>query len=136
MAASAREWVSRISTMLLVLSAVTITGLVVRRELFPPQPVLEASFYSDWKELTTAGNHLGEAGAAVQMVVFYDYQCPFCRSVEPTIEQLRAKYQRQLAVTCRHFPLEVIHPEARYAALAVECGADQGRFAETPQSAV
>lgn len=123
-----KQWLSTISTVLLVLCALVVTGLVVRRELFRPTDRLEMSFYEDWKELTTAGNRLGDPGAPVQMVVFYDYQCPFCRSAAPTIEQLRAKYQDRIAITFRHFLLESIHPQARAAALAAECAADQGRF--------
>ncbi len=133
MAKSANEWMSMIITTVLVSCALIITGLVVRREIFPPVAALETSYYSDWKALTEAGHRLGDASAPVQMVMFYDYQCPFCRSVEPTIEQLRAKYQDQLAVTYRHFLLETIHPQARTAALAAECGAEQGRFATLHQ---
>lgn len=132
-ASSAKEWLSAASTVLLVVCALIVTGLVVRREVFPPGAELETSFYPEWRELSTAGNRVGAADAPVQMVVFYDYQCPFCRSVEPTIEQLRAKYQDRLTVTFRHFLLEDIHPQARQAALAVECGAEQGRFAALHQ---
>lgn len=127
---SAKEWLSAFFTTLLVLCSLIITGLVVRREMFPPKAEVETSYYADWKELAAAGNRLGDASAPVQMVVFYDYQCPFCRSIEPTIEQLRAKYPDQLAVIYRHFLLESIHPQARTAALAAECGAEQGRFSD------
>ena len=127
-ATSAKELLSSAFTALLVLCALTITGLIVRREFFPPQAPLETSYYGDWESLTDVGHHLGDTNAAVQMVVFFDYQCPFCRQVQPTIEQLMVKYPDQLAVTHRHFLLTTIHPQARSAALAAECAAEQGRF--------
>ncbi|MCC7002391.1 MAG: thioredoxin domain-containing protein [Gemmatimonadaceae bacterium] len=87
------------------------------------------TFYEDWRELTERGHRMGKESAPVQIVVFSDYQCPYCRSVTPTIEQLLAKYPETVAVTYRHFLLEDIHPQARDAAISVECAAEQGRFA-------
>jgi len=126
---SASEWFSTISTAVLVVCALAVTGLVVRRELQTPDSGLETSFYPRWKELIERGNRLGKPSAPVQVVLFSDYQCPYCRSITPTIEQLLAKYPETVAVTYRHFLLEDIHPQARPAAVAAECGAEQGRFA-------
>jgi NhaA family Na+:H+ antiporter len=114
----------------LVVCALAVTGMVARRELLPPPPPpLVTTFYDDWRELTERGHRFGKKAAPVQVVVFSDYQCPYCRSVTPTIEQLLTKYPDEVAVTYRHFLLEDIHPQARDAAITAECAAEQGRFA-------
>lgn len=127
----AAAWWSTGSTVLLVVCAVVVTSLVVRRELLTLTPDEEAavSFFADWEDLPGEGHRIGEDSAPVQMVVFFDYQCPYCGSLEPTIRRLREKYPDVLAVTYRHFLLERIHPQARLAALASECAAEQDRFA-------
>lgn len=124
----AMQALDRAATGILVICAIIITALVAHRELVSVEGEDAISYYEAWEDLTDRGNRLGKADAPVQMVVFFDYQCPFCRRVEPTIERLRAKYGDDLSVTFRHFLLETIHPEARAAALAAECAADQGRF--------
>jgi len=63
-------------------------------------------------------------------VEFSDFQCPFCARTHPVLEAARRRHPDQVAVLYRHFPLDPIHPYARRAALASECAAAQGRFAE------
>lgn len=48
----------------------------------------------------------GSANAPVTVVLFSDYQCPFCTRVEPTMEALKRKYgPKKLRVVWKHFPL-------------------------------
>ncbi len=72
----------------------------------------------------------GRADAPVTIVEFSDYQCPFCKRVEPTVEAVLKKYPDQVRFVFRHFPLEQIHPRARPAAEAALCAHDQGKFWE------
>ncbi len=69
----------------------------------------------------------GDAAAPIQLVEFSDFECPFCRQLEPVLGQLRAKYQGRLRFVWKDFPLP-IHNGARGAAEAARCAADQGRF--------
>jgi len=124
-----REWLSTLSTVVLVVCALVMTGLVARREWGASGIPLETSFYPDWEKLTERGHRIGSDSAPVQIELFSDYQCPYCRSLAPTIEQILAKYPVDVAVTYRHFLLEEIHPQARPAAAAAECAAEQGWFA-------
>lgn len=71
----------------------------------------------------------GNENSSVKLVEFSDFECPFCGSVEPTLEQLKLKYGDQIAIYYQHFPLS-FHPQAKPAALASECAAEQGKFAE------
>ncbi|MBW2426310.1 MAG: DsbA family protein [Deltaproteobacteria bacterium] len=70
----------------------------------------------------------GPAEAPVTVMVFSDYQCPYCIRSEPVLAELRARYPVQVRVIHRHFPLDSIHPQARPAAEAAMCADEQGRF--------
>ena len=56
------------------------------------------------------------------MVVYGDYECPFCAALEPRLRAL------ELRVAFRHFPVRGSHPRAQAAAHAAEAAADQGAF--------
>ncbi|WP_437529979.1 thioredoxin domain-containing protein [Sorangium sp. So ce726] len=71
----------------------------------------------------------GAETALVTMVLFSDYQCPFCRRVTPTVEKLRAQYGDKLRVVWKDHPLP-FHPRAEPAAeLAREARAQKGNDA-------
>jgi protein-disulfide isomerase/uncharacterized membrane protein len=76
----------------------------------------------------SAGHRIGPVDAAVQLSVFSDYQCEFCRKLAPDLKRLVDKFPGDLAITYRHFPL-ALHPRAYPAATAAECAAEQGAFA-------
>lgn len=118
------------STILLTACALLITGLVVRRALLEPVAAEPAAprEVEAWERLTQAGHVLGPADAEVKIVEFADFQCPFCKRVESSLDSIRRKYPRRVAVIFRHFPLRSLHPYAFEAAIASECAAAQGMF--------
>jgi len=68
----------------------------------------------------------GPAGARVVIQVFSDYQCPFCRRVEPTVAELEALFPGQIRVVWRNHPLS-FHAKAGLAAEAsMEAFAQKG----------
>jgi protein-disulfide isomerase len=68
----------------------------------------------------------GPSNAPVTIVEFIDYECPFCRRVEVTREQLLKKYPEQLRFVIRHNPLP-FHSRALPAArLAIEAFKQKG----------
>jgi len=68
----------------------------------------------------------GPSTALVTLVVFSDFQCPFCARVNGTLTALRARYGNDLRVVWRHEPL-AFHPNARPAAeAALEAFAQRG----------
>jgi protein-disulfide isomerase len=73
---------------------------------------------------------VGSASAPLAMVIYSDFQCPYCakfaRETWPTIKKDFVDTGRVLVVF-RHFPLPM-HNEARGAALAATCAARQGKF--------
>jgi protein-disulfide isomerase len=69
----------------------------------------------------------GESNAAVTIVGWSDFQCPFCNRVGPTLAQIEKEYGDSVQIAFKHLPLE-IHPEARAAHAAAEAAHRQGKF--------
>ena len=72
----------------------------------------------------------GSASAAVTIVEFSDFQCPYCQRASPALKQLLDKYDGRVRVVWKDFPLTQIHPQAFKAAEAAHCAGDQGKFWE------
>jgi len=72
----------------------------------------------------------GPADAPVTLVMFSDFECPFCKRTHPTINQLLERYAGKIKLVYRDLPLESIHPQARRAAEAARCANAQGKFWE------
>jgi len=66
----------------------------------------------------------------VTIVVFSDYQCPYCARLEPTLKQLLQQNEGKIKIYFRDFPLSSIHPFAEKAAEASRCAAEQGKYWE------
>ena len=64
---------------------------------------------------------VGSPTAPIVLVEFSDFQCPFCSMVHPTIKNIVANSNGQIAWVLRELPLTSIHPQAEPAALAAEC---------------
>jgi protein-disulfide isomerase len=56
------------------------------------------------------------------VVVYGDYECPFCAAAEVQLSTL------DIRVVFRHFPIRSSHPRAHAAAHAAEAAAEQGAF--------
>lgn len=69
----------------------------------------------------------GPADAPIEMVEFSDFQCPFCFRANPTVQQVLATYGDRIRFVYRNYPLPN-HPNARPAAEAGACAAEQGKF--------
>ena len=72
----------------------------------------------------------GKPGAPVMIVEFSDFQCPYCRRVQSNLRELLAKYDGQVSLSYRDFPLREIHAQAQLAAEASRCAEEQGKFWE------
>jgi NhaA family Na+:H+ antiporter len=70
----------------------------------------------------------GGEQAAVTLVEYGDYECPYSRAAFRTIGRLEQQLGGQLRFVFRHLPLIGIHPHALAAAHLAEAAALQGRF--------
>jgi protein-disulfide isomerase len=68
------------------------------------------------------GDHVRGPEAARPVVVYADFECPFCAALEQRLRRLA------LRVAFRHFPVRSAHPRAWAAAAAAEAAAAQGAF--------
>lgn len=71
----------------------------------------------------------GSPTSAVKIVLFSDFECPFCSRLEPTLHEIEKSYGDRVQLIFRQFPLP-FHAHARLAAAASLCAADQGKFWE------
>jgi protein-disulfide isomerase len=70
----------------------------------------------------------GSADAAVTLVQYGDYECPYCGAAYPIIKDVQARFGERLRFVFRNFPITTSHPHAERAAEAAEAAAAQGTF--------
>jgi protein-disulfide isomerase len=90
----------------------------VRILLEPPRVSLRPAVHSPTR---------GSASAPVEVVIFSDFECPFCRRAETAFTSLFTRFADDVRFVWRHYPLSS-HPRARPAAEAAQCAHDQGAF--------
>lgn len=70
----------------------------------------------------------GPPDGLVTIIEFSDFECPYCRRVQPTLKRLLEEYRGMIKLVFRDFPLRNIHPQAQKAAEAAQCAAEQQQF--------
>lgn len=72
---------------------------------------------------------VGPEDAAVTIVEFSDFQCPYCARVIPTLESLIEEFGGRIRIAFRHNPLP-FHTDAPLASQAALAAGEQGKFWE------
>src|SRR5882762_8064144 len=81
------------------------------------------------KPVVSSNDHIqGNTAAALELVEYGDYQCPFCGAAYPIIRNIQRKLGDDLKFVFRNFPLAEMHPNAFNAAVAAEAAALQKKF--------
>jgi protein-disulfide isomerase len=77
----------------------------------------------------TAGNapSKGPKNAPLEVIIFSDFQCPFCKRVEPTLAQMEKEYAGKIRMVWKNYPLP-FHNNAEPAAQAALAAHAQGKF--------
>jgi predicted DsbA family dithiol-disulfide isomerase len=70
---------------------------------------------------------LGAEEAAVVIIEFSDFQCPFCKKSQAALKQVLQTYRGQVRLVFKHLPLE-IHSESFSSARAAFCAGEQNSF--------
>jgi protein-disulfide isomerase len=124
------KWDSVTNGILLV-CALSITALVIKRELFAtPTPVRgeqKSILISDWENYRRNGSLIGPLNAEVQLMEFADFECPYCRAFRNSLKAVDARHPGHIALTYVHFPIAG-HRFALPAARVAECAGEQGKF--------
>lgn len=70
----------------------------------------------------------GDAAAPVTMIEAFEFMCPYCAKVHPTVEALQAKYGKKLRVVSKYL---VVHGEQAVPPALWACAAGkQGKYTE------
>jgi protein-disulfide isomerase len=79
----------------------------------------------------SAEDHVaGPDSAELELVMYGDFQCPYCTAAYPIVKRVRDQLAGRLLFAFRHFPLRDVHPDAQRSAEASEAAAAQGAFWE------
>jgi protein-disulfide isomerase len=86
----------------------------------------KSPFEDTLEHLPDKGYAFGPADAKVKLVIFSDFECPYCREFAKTVrDNIPKQYPKDVRVVFEDFPLESIHPWARAAAEASHCVGEQ-----------
>jgi len=102
--------------------------VVVEDDPDPVNPVVDAP--SNVPAISADEFVYGDINAAVQVIEYTDFQCPYCVRHHPNVKTLLEEFDGQVAYTIRQFPLTSIHPQAVPAAAAALCAGEQGKYFE------
>lgn len=101
----------------------TVSGIAHRQLASPAGPDrIAAPAQTDWREQLEKNKQ-----APVKIMVFFDYQCPFCASTIPGLQQVLKRNPSQMQLILKHIPLS-IHPDSLLAHQAALAAAEQGKF--------
>ena len=93
---------------------------IVRGSVFD---VSQNPFKADLDRLKTESQpSMGTDGAPVVLVIFTDFECPFCKQEANMLRQnLLSAYPKEVHLYFKDFPLVPMHPWAKTAAIAGRC---------------
>ena len=75
------------------------------------------------------GPSLGPPEAPLTIVEFSDFECPFCRKLQPVLRRVLMRWPKEVRLVYKHLPLDR-HRYAFGASKAAVCADKQGRFWE------
>jgi protein-disulfide isomerase len=71
---------------------------------------------------------MGATNQQIVMVLFADFQSPYCAITDKIVKQFMAKHKDKVTLVYKYFPLTQVHPEALPAARAAWAANKQGKF--------
>jgi protein-disulfide isomerase len=90
----------------------------------PPRPTADPS--KTYSVPIEGAPFEGPADAKVTIVKAYEYACPYCEKVRPTMDELKKQYGKDIKIVYKHF---VVHPQVATSPALAACAAHkQGKF--------
>jgi protein-disulfide isomerase len=83
---------------------------------------------SEWKLVSSRGDTLGNWRGKKLIVIFSDFQCPYCAHLASALERADTNVLMGATILFRQYPLKEIHPFAFAASIAATCAGMQDRF--------
>jgi protein-disulfide isomerase len=80
--------------------------------------------------VSSVDHHIGNVNAAITLVEYGDFECPYCGHAHPLIKRLLQEKGNELQFVFRNFPLRQIHPNAYISAISAEAAGRQGKYWE------
>ena len=114
----------------LLATLIGCAGPEIRGEVTPPPVAGERDDAGSSRPVSSDPMALGSANAALTVIEFSDYQCPYCRRFHADVlPALQREYidTGKVQLIFKDFPLPM-HTEALPAAIAGRCAAAQGKF--------
>jgi protein-disulfide isomerase/uncharacterized membrane protein len=128
----------------LVIGVLTLYGMLSRQNAADEEAQLERiqQVFSRTQPVNVSSQgfpELGTQGAAMTVIEFSDFRCPFCRRAADMVKIVAANNRDRARFVFRHFPLDVtcnprvqrsLHPGACDLALGSVCAHEQNKFWE------
>ena len=86
--------------------------------------------YLELPQISTNDAIFGNKDAKVKVVIFSDFQCPYCKVFYKSLRDVMKNYKDSVLFSFKEFPLTEIHLQSESAALASMCAQEQGKFWE------
>ncbi len=78
------------------------------------------------KPVAANDHQIGNKNAKVTLIEYSDFECPFCKRHEDSIQQALREFPKDVRLVYRHYPLTSIHANAEKAAEGSECATKLG----------
>ncbi len=107
----------------------TMNAYMIKKKKEEEEAKFEALFENKKEIEVGKSPAFGNKKAKYKLVIFTDFQCPYCKRGDDTVKALRKKYGKDLFVVYKNYPLS-FHPQAKPAAKAALAAHQQGKFLE------
>lgn len=71
--------------------------------------------------------HIGAINGTIKIIIFTDYQCPYCKDVTKILKGISNQYSEQVLVVFRDFPLDS-HQFGKELAYLAHCSYNRGHY--------
>lgn len=107
---------------ILLLSIFIIWSLFELKNIKQQEIITQPNIVSSIRPPSEGDIIVGNTSARFKVVLYTDYECPFCREVDGKIQEWLTEFGREnIVFHIRHLPLKYIHPKAFEFAKDVEC---------------
>lgn len=121
---------TKILSSILIFSAILLIGAVALLSSGGNKPGTESADQVQYDMDYSTGEKIGTDSAKIKLVEYSDFQCPACKSFEPTLKQILADNKDNIQFVYKYFPLP-IHLNAKPASNFAIYAATESKFWET-----